>query len=145
VAKVKLNQVEQLKIGNLSSLRDWGYAPEYVEAMRLIVSHPKPETFVISSGIATSVRDFVKAAFNALDIDISFEGSGIHEVGYETNSGRKLVSVEKEFYRESEAVTLVGDSGKAHKLLGWRAETPVEEIVGLMVRQDFDDLKVAKG
>ena len=145
VAKVKLNQVEQLKIGNLSSLRDWGYAPEYVEAMRLIVGHPKPETFVISSGVATSVRDFVKAAFNALDIDISFEGSGIHEVGYETNSGRKLVSVEKEFYRESEAVTLVGDSGKAHKLLGWKAETPVEEIVGLMVRQDFDDLKVAKG
>jgi GDPmannose 4,6-dehydratase len=145
VAKVKLNQADQLKIGNLSSLRDWGFAPEYVEAMRLIVGHEKPETFVISSGVATSVRDFVKAAFNSLDIDISFEGNGILEVGYDTNSGRRLVSVEKEFYRESEDVTLVGDSGKASKLLGWKAKTTVEEIVGLMVRQDLDDLKVTQG
>jgi GDPmannose 4,6-dehydratase len=145
VAKVTLNQVDHLRIGNLSSLRDWGYAPEYVEAMRLIVGYQTPETFVISSGVATSVRDFVKAAFNALDIDISFEGSGLLEVGYEISSGRKLVSVEKEFYRESEKVTLVGDSEKARKLLGWKAQTSVQDIVGLMVRQDLEELKITKG
>lgn len=140
VAKVKLNQIEQLTIGNLSSLRDWGYAPEYVEAMRLVVGHDKPETFVISSGVATTVRDFVKAAFNSLEIDISFEGSGLLEVGFEPSTGRKLVSVAKEFFRESESVTLVGDSSKAKELLGWRANTPVAEIVSIMVKQDFDDL-----
>jgi GDPmannose 4,6-dehydratase len=145
VAKVRLNQLDQLRIGNLSSLRDWGYAPEYVEAMRLIVGHERPETFVIASGVATTVRDFVKAAFNAIDIDISFEGSGLLEIGYEAGSGRKLVSVEKEFYRESEEVTLVGDSDKARRLLGWKAETTVEEIVGLMVRHDLDELMASKG
>lgn len=140
VAKVKLNQVDQLRIGNLSSLRDWGYAPEYVEAMRLILGYSAPETFVISSGVATTVRDFVRSAFNALDMEIEFEGNGLSEVGYEPSSGRKLVSVEKEFYRESESVTLVGDSSKASRLLGWRSKTPVAEIVSLMVREDLDSL-----
>jgi GDPmannose 4,6-dehydratase len=140
VAKVKLNQVDQLRIGNLSSLRDWGYAPEYVEAMRLILGYSVPETFVISSGVATTVRDFVRSAFNALDMEIEFEGSGLSEVGYEPSTGRKLVSVEKEFYRESESVTLVGDSSKASRLLGWKAKTPVAEIVSIMVRQDLDSL-----
>jgi GDPmannose 4,6-dehydratase len=140
VAKVKMNQVDQLRIGNLSSLRDWGYAPEYVEAMRLILGHPKPETFVISSGITTTVREFVRSAFNALDMEIEFEGSGINETGYEPATGRRLVSVEKEFYRESEKVTLVGDSSKASALLGWKAKTAVSEIVSIMVRQDLDSL-----
>jgi GDPmannose 4,6-dehydratase len=140
VAKVKMNQVDQLRIGNLSSLRDWGYAPEYVEAMRLILGHPTPETFVISSGVTTTVRDFVRSAFNALDMEIEFEGSGINETGYEPTTGRRLVSVEKEFYRESEKVTLVGDSSKASALLGWKAKTPVSEIVSIMVRQDLESL-----
>jgi GDPmannose 4,6-dehydratase len=135
-----MTQVDQLRIGNLSSLRDWGYAPEYVEAMRLILGHPKPETFVISSGITTTVREFVRSAFNALDMEIEFEGSGINEAGYEPTTGRRLVSVEKEFYRESEKVTLVGDSSKASALLGWRANTAVSEIVSIMVRQDLDSL-----
>jgi GDPmannose 4,6-dehydratase len=113
--------------------------------MRLIVGYETPETLVISSGVATSVRDFVKAAFNALEIDISVEGSGLLEVGYEISSGRKLVSVEKEFYRESEKVPLVGDSEKARKLLGWKAQTSVQDIVGLMVRQDLEELKITKG
>jgi GDPmannose 4,6-dehydratase len=141
VAKVKLNQLDQLRIGNLSSLRDWGYAPEYVEAMRLILGYSLPETFVISSGVATTVRDFVRSAFNALDIEIKFQGKGLSEVGYEPTTGRKLVSVEREFYRESEHVTLVGDSSKATRLLGWKAKTPVAEIVGIMVRQDLDSLQ----
>lgn len=138
VAKVKLNQVDQLRIGNLSSLRDWGYAPEYVEAMRLILGYSVPETFVISSGVATTVRDFVRSSFNALDMEIKFEGSGLSEVGYEPSTGKKLVSVEQEFYRESENVTLVGDSSKASQLLGWKAKTPVSEIVSIMVRDDLD-------
>jgi GDPmannose 4,6-dehydratase len=141
VAKIKLNQLDQLRIGNLSSLRDWGYAPEYVDAMRLILGYPEPETFVISSGVATSVRDFVRSAFNALSIEIEFEGRGLSEVGYEPTTGRTLVSVDKEFYRESETVTLVGDSSKASRLLDWTAKTPVSDIVSIMVRQDLGSLR----
>ena len=140
VAQIRLKQVDHLRIGNLSSLRDWGYAPEYVEAMRLILGYSVPETFVISSGVTTTVRDFVRSAFNALDMEIEFEGSGINETGFEPTTGRRLVSVEKEFYRESEKVTLVGDSSKASALLGWKAKTPVSEIVSIMVRQDLDSL-----
>jgi GDPmannose 4,6-dehydratase len=143
VAKLKLGQVDQLMIGNLSSQRDWGYAPEYVEAMRLIVNHDEPDTFVIASGVATTVRDFVKAAFNALEIEISFEGTGLLEVGFEPHTGKKLVSVDQEFFRESEKVTLVGDSTKAKNLLCWEPKTPVAEIVSIMVQKDFAALATA--
>ena len=137
VARIKLGQADQLRIGNLSSLRDWGHAPEYVQAMRLIIGHPEPETFVIASGVSTPVRDFVKMAFQEVDIDISFEGNGVLEVGFEIGSGRQLVSVEREFYRESEAVNLVGDSTKAFELLGWKPTTPVSGFVGVMVKHDL--------
>jgi GDPmannose 4,6-dehydratase len=140
VAKIKLNQIEELKIGNLSSQRDWGYAPEYVEAMRLILSHDTPETFVISSGVPSTVRSFVESAFSAVDIEVFFEGQGLMEVGYEKSTGRKLVSVNKEVYRESEDVTLVGDSSKIKTTLGWHAKTKVAEIVDLMVKSDLNAL-----
>jgi GDPmannose 4,6-dehydratase len=105
--------------------------------MRLIIGHPEPETFVIASGVSTPVRDFVKMAFQEVDIDISFEGNGVLEVGFEIGSGRQLVSVEREFYRESEAVNLVGDSTKAFELLGWKPTTPVSGFVGVMVKHDL--------
>jgi GDPmannose 4,6-dehydratase len=141
VARIKLNQIEELRIGNLSSERDWGYAPEYVDAMRLILGHDTPETFVISSGVATTVRSFVESAFNAVDIEVSFEGQGLLEVGYEKSSGKTLVTVDKEVYRESEHVTLVGDSSKLKSILGWHAKTNVAEIVELMVKSDLNALR----
>jgi GDPmannose 4,6-dehydratase len=140
VAKIKLNQTEMLSIGNLSSVRDWGYAPEYVQAMRLIMSHSNPDTFVIASGKATSVRDFVRQSFNAADIEIEFEGSGLEEVGYEKGTGRVLVSISAEFFRESEAVALVGDASKAKAILGWSSKTPVVEIANIMVKHDLEIL-----
>jgi GDPmannose 4,6-dehydratase len=141
-AKVKLNLLDQLRIGNLSSQRDWGYAPEYVEAMRRILGHDTPEDFVVATGAATTVRSFVKAAFNVLEIDLVFEGQGVFEVGFDKKSGKQIVTVDKEFYRESESVTLVGDPSKARNLLGWHAETSVEEIVNIMVSHDLDRLRV---
>lgn len=140
--KVKLKLINQLRIGNLSSQRDWGYAPEYVEAMRRILGHDSPEVFVVATGVATTVRSFVEAAFNALEIDLVFEGHGLFEVGFDKRSGQEIVTVDKEFYRESESVTLVGDPSKARNLLGWHSQTSVKEIVNMMVSHDLERLIV---
>jgi GDPmannose 4,6-dehydratase len=142
VAKINLGQAEVLKLGNLSSIRDWGYAPEYVYAMRLILGHDKPETFVISSGVMTTVREFVEASFNALDKDIIFEGEGLGEIGVDAQDGKVLVRVDEEFFREAEAIPLVGDSTKAKNVLGWNSQTKVSEIARLMVEQDLRNLRI---
>jgi GDPmannose 4,6-dehydratase len=144
VAKIKLNQADVLSIGNLSSVRDWGYAPEYVQAMRMIMSYAIPDTFVIASGKSTTVRDFVRQSFSAADMEIVFEGSGLEEVGYEKRTGRVLVSIDSEFYRESETVDLVGDASKAKAILGWSPKTPVAEIANLMVKHDLETLLAEK-
>lgn len=144
VARIMLNQREQLIIGNLSTVRDWGYAPEYVEAMRLVIGHETPDTFVISSGVATTVRDFVLESFNSVGLDIAFEGSGLLEVGYEKSTGRQLVSVDEQFYRESESVPLLGDATKAEKILGWKSKTTPAEIAQIMVKKDLEILSEDK-
>lgn len=140
VAKIKLTKADKLSIGNLSSVRDWGYAPEYVQAMRMAINHDIPDTFVIASGTATTVRDFVRQSFNAAEIELEFEGSGLEEVGYEKGTGRVLVSIAAEFFRESEAVALAGDASKAKAILGWSSQTPVAEIANLMVTHDIQNL-----
>lgn len=140
VAQVKLNQAEDIKIGNLSAVRDWGYAPEFVQAIRLIIGHEEPDTFVVSTGQPTSVRDFIKFAFNAVEIDIEFEGSGLSEVGFNPRDGKNLVSVDPSFYREAEVVPLVGDSSKAHRILGWKAETYASGVAKIMVGEDMRSL-----
>jgi len=140
VAEIKLGKTDRLRLGNLSSLRDWGFAPEYVEGMRLILGHRVPDTFVLSSGVLTSVRDLVEAAFNALEIDIAFEGSGMQEIGYSRSNGKVLVSVEEEFFRETEKVPLVGDSTKARELLGWQGKTKITSIALKMVEEDLASL-----
>jgi GDPmannose 4,6-dehydratase len=145
VAKIKLKKQSELRIGNLSSLRDWGFAPEYAQAMRLVLGHDSPDTFVIASGVATSVRDFVKFAFSAVDIEVAFEGSGLAEVGVDQKTGEQIVSVDSDFYRPSETVTLVGDPEKAERILGWRAKTKISEIVGIMVQEDLDSIVTDEG
>jgi GDPmannose 4,6-dehydratase len=140
VAMIKLGLTERLNIGNLSAQRDWGYAPEYVEAMRLIMHHEVPESFVVSSGIATTVRDFVSFAFNSVDVELEFKGEGLLEVGFEKKTGKVLVTIDSEFYREPEAVVLVGNSNKAEKLLNWKARTPVSKIAKIMVESDLQNL-----
>ena len=136
VAKVKLGKQENFRIGNLSSIRDWGYAPEYVEAFRLITSHHKPDTFVLSSGRGSSVRDFVRSTFEAVDIEVDFEGEGLQEVGFEKSTGRILLSVDPNLFRDSELVPLIGDPSKAKEVLGWQSKTPVIEIARIMVDEE---------
>lgn len=144
VAKIKLGLAEALSIGNLSSVRDWGFAPEYVDAIRSIISNDEPSDFVIATGSLTSVRDFISSAFAAAGIPIEFDGSEQAEKGYDIATGRVLVFVDPNFYRPKEVVPLVGNPEKAKRILGWEAKTDVSEIVRLMVESDIQYL-LSKG
>ena len=137
VARIKSGRQSSLTVGNLSALRDWGYAPEYVEAARKVLAHDQPSEFVIATGVSTSVREFVQMAFRAADIEIQFSGEGLDEKGFEISSGRVIVSVDEQLFRAMEEYPLVGDASKARKVLGWAPTTPVKELVRLMVESDI--------
>ena len=136
VAQISKSALHKLEIGNLSATRDWGYAPEYVAALRRVLNHPEPETFVIATGRATTVREFVRLAFEVVGFEVVFEGNGKQEKGLDIKTGQELVSINSQFYREAEPVPLLGDPSKASQMLGWKAETSVEEIVREMVEAD---------
>ena len=130
-------------MGNLDSLRDWGYAKDYVECMWLILQHEKPEDFVIATGVQHSVREFTDLAFRYVGIELRFEGKGINEKGIcvkgpEQLIGKTLVEVSEDFYRPTDVVNLWGDPTKAKAKLGWNpAKTSFEQLVKLMVDHDM--------
>lgn len=140
VARIKFGLDDSLKIGNLSAIRDWGYAPEYVDGMIRIIQYANPETFILASGRAATVRDFVRIAFEVIGVAMSFEGSGLEEVGFDSHSGRELVAVDPRFFRPAEETPLVGNPAKAKSLLGWEPLASLEEIVRMMVSSDLASL-----
>lgn len=141
VAKISLGLAEELRIGNLNSVRDWGYAPEYVDAIMRIVDHDIPDDFVVASGTPTSVREFVALAFGVVGITLVFEGEGLGEVGFDQKTGRNLVTVDSGFYRDSEEGPLLGNPSKIATSIGWKAQSTVSKIIGEMVEQDLDFVK----
>ena len=142
-ARIKQGKQKKLYLGNLSSLRDWGYAKDYVEGMWLILQQEKPEDFVIATGEQHSVRDFCQLAFHYAGIELEFKGEGIDEKGYDKATGEVLVEVSPDFYRPTDVVNLWGDPTKAKTQLGWNPQkTSFEELVRLMVENDMN--KVAK-
>ena len=141
-ARIKQGKQEKLYLGNLSSLRDWGYAKDYVECMWLILQQDKPEDFVIATGVQHSVRDFCYYAFKRVGIELEFQGEGIDEKGIDKATGKVLIEVSKDFYRPTDVVNLWGDPTKARARLGWNPNsTTFEELVNIMV--DHDMAKVA--
>ena len=141
-ARIAQGKQDKLYLGNLSSLRDWGYARDYVECMWLILQNEKPEDFVIATGEQHSVREFATLAFRYVGIDIRWEGEGLDEKGIDAATGRVLVEVSPDFYRPTDVVNLWGDPTKARDLLGWNpSKTPFEKLVKIMV--DADMAKVA--
>jgi GDP-mannose 4,6-dehydratase len=141
-ARIKQGKQDKLFLGNLSSLRDWGYAKDYVECMWLILQHPTPEDFVIATGVQHSVRDFCYQAFKHVGIELEFQGEGLDEKGIDRATGKVLIEVSPDFYRPTDVVNLWGDPTKAKAKLGWNpAKTSFEELVRLMV--DSDMAKVA--
>ena len=137
-ARIAQGKQERLYLGNLSSLRDWGYAKDYVECMWLILQQPKPEDFVIATGVQHSVREFCQLAFHYVGIELEFRGEGMEEQGVDKATGRVLVEVSPDFYRPTDVVNLWGDPTKAREVLGWNpSSTPFEELVRLMVEHDM--------
>lgn len=142
-ARIAQGKQDKLYLGNLSSLRDWGYAKDYVECMWLILQQPKADDFVIATGEQHSVREFCQLAFRRAGIELRFEGEGADEKGIDVKTGRVLVEVSADFYRPSDVVNLWGDPSKARRELGWdpSRKTSFEQLVNLMV--DADMAKVA--
>lgn len=133
---------EKLYLGNLSSLRDWGYAKDYVECMWLMLQADKPEDFVIATGVQHSVREFTTLAFHYVGIELEWQGEGIQEKGIDKATGRILVEVSEAFYRPTDVVNLWGDPTKAKTVLGWNPlKTSYEELCRIMAEHD---LKLAK-
>ena len=136
LARIKLGLQDMLHLGNLNAKRDWGHAADYVEAQWLMLQQDQPEDFVIATGEQHSVREFVEHAARELEMQITWRGSGVEEKGYDAQ-GRCIVAVDPHYYRPSEVETLLGDSGKAKKKLGWAPRTTYAELVREMARQDY--------
>lgn len=144
-ARIAQGKQEKLYLGNLSSLRDWGYAKDYVECMWLILQQSHPEDFVIATGEQHSVREFCQLAFHFAGIDLVFKGEGIDEKGYDKKTGKVLVEVSKDFYRPTDVVNLWGDPTKAKAKLGWNpTKTSFEELVQLMVQHDMEKVAIER-
>lgn len=142
VARIAQGKQDKLYLGNLSALRDWGYARDYVECMWLILQQEEPEDFVIATGEQHSVREFCTLAFRETGIELEFRGEGEAEQGIDKATGRVLIEVSPEFYRPTDVVNLWGDPTKARTKLGWNpTKTPFEELVKLMVRHDMELVK----
>lgn len=142
-ARIAQGKQEKLYLGNLSSLRDWGYARDYVECMWLILQQPTPDDFVIATGVQHSVREFCLLAFRRAGIELRFEGEGADEKGIDKKTDKVIIEVSPDFYRPTDVVNLWGDPTKAKNVLGWdpARRTSFEQLVNLMV--DADMAKVA--
>jgi GDPmannose 4,6-dehydratase len=138
-ARIAQGKQKTLQLGNLNSLRDWGYAKDYVECMWLILQFHEPEDFVIATGEMHSVREFVELAFNYVGIEIDWIGEGIEEKGINKKTGEVVVEIDPKYFRPAEVEQLLGDPTKAKTLLGWNpTKTSFEELVKIMVTKDME-------
>ena len=136
---------DHLELGNMDSLRDWGYAKDYVECMWLILQHEKPDDFVIATGVQHSVREFCQLAFHEAGIELEFQGSGLDEKGIDKATGKTVIEVSPDFYRPTDVVNLLGDPSKAKRELGWNPQkTSFEELVRIMVEHDMQKVRVER-
>ena len=138
-ARIAAGKQDKLYLGNLDSLRDWGYAKDYVKCMWLMLQHDTPEDFVIATGIQHSVRAFCTLAFKEAGINLAWEGQGVKEKGVCVATGKVYIEVDPKYYRPAEVETLLGDPTKAKEVLGWNPnETSFEELVKIMVKHDME-------
>ncbi len=144
-ARIAQGKQDKLYLGNLSSLRDWGYARDYVECMWLILQNDKPEDFVIATGEQHSVREFCQLAFHDVGIELEFVGEGMNEKGIDKATGKTVIEVSPDFYRPTDVVNLWGDPSKAKCELGWNpTKTTFEQLVKIMVDHDMKKVAVER-
>jgi GDPmannose 4,6-dehydratase len=137
MARIKLELQDCLYLGNLDSLRDWGHARDYVEMQWLMLQQDKPDDFIIATGIQHSVREFVDCSAKCLGIELRWEGSGVDEKAYNSETGKCLVAVDPRYFRAAEVETLLGDPSKAAERLGWKPQTTFAELVREMTEADL--------
>jgi GDPmannose 4,6-dehydratase len=138
VARIKLGLQNKLVLGNLDAKRDWGYAPDYVKAIFLMMQQDEPDDYVIAMGENHTVREFVEKTFEIIGKELEWEGEGINERGIDKAKGKVLVEVSPEFFRPADVNVLLGDSSKAKAKLGWQPKTPFVELVKIMVEKDLE-------
>ena len=144
-ARIAQGKQDKLYLGNLDSLRDWGYAKDYVECMWLILQNEKPEDFVIATGVQHSVREFATLAFHYAGIEVEWQGEGLEEKGINKANGQVIVEVSPDFYRPTDVVNLWGDPTKAKTELGWNpTKTSFEQLVELMTKHDMEKVAVER-
>ena len=141
VASIALGQQSSVYLGNLDARRDWGHARDYVEGIYRIVQQEEPDDFVLATGEAHSVREFVELAFGEIDRRIEWRGEGVDETGIDQSSGQVVVRVDPAYFRPTEVDLLIGGPSKAHQRLGWRHQTSFGELVRDMVRSDLERLQ----
>ena len=144
LSKIKLGLQEKLYIGNMDAKRDWGYAEEFVEAMWLMLQQEKPDDFVISTGELHSVREFIEEACKHLNINLIWKGKGVNEKGIDQDTGKVIIEVDTRYFRPTEVSKLLGDSSKAEREFGWKANTKFGALVKMMVDADMEILKNKK-
>ena len=140
-ARIKEGLQESLSLGNIDSKRDWGFAPEYVEGMWMMLQHDEPGDYVMATGENHTVREFTELVFKELEIKIEWEGSEEKEVGIDSKTGKKLVGIDEKYYRPTEVEQLLGDASKAKEELGWEPKTTLNELVKIMVKADWEKVK----
>jgi len=144
-ARIAQGKQDKLYLGNLSSLRDWGYAKDYVECMWLMLQSDTPRDYVIATGVQHSVREFCQLAFHYAGIELEFQGEGLEEKGIDKATGKVLVEVSSDFYRPTDVVNLLGDPTRAKTALGWNpAKTSFEKLVKIMVDHDMEKVAVER-
>ncbi len=137
VAAIEAGQQQQLFIGNLNARRDWGHARDYVEGMWMMLQQDQPDDYVLATGEAHSVREFVERAFAVVGRRIAWRGAGADEVGIDEASGKELIKVDPRYFRPTEVDVLVGDASKARARLGWRHRVKFDDLVAELVTGDL--------
>ncbi|WP_347303357.1 GDP-mannose 4,6-dehydratase [Croceibacterium sp. TMG7-5b_MA50] len=142
-AAIKLGRQDQLYLGNLDAKRDWGHAREYVRGMWLMLQQDEPDDYVLATGETTTVRDFVRWAFEDVGIALEFRGEGVEEQGICQRTGKCLIRIDPRYFRPTEVELLIGDPAKAHRKLGWKHDTSVRELAREMVMADLEVMRDA--
>ena len=146
MARIANGLQDKLYLGNMDSLRDWGYAKDYVECMWMMLQQDNPEDFVIATGEQHTVRDFVERAFRVVGIDIAWCGVGADEKGLDKKNGKVLVEIDKRWFRPTDVDNLWGDPTKARTVLGWNPRsTSYEQLIEIMVKNDLEIARKEKG
>lgn len=141
LSRIKLDKEDCLYLGNLEAKRDWGYAKDYIEAMWLILQQETPDDYVIATGEAHSVREFVEEAAKLLEIDLVWQGTGLNEMGIDKKNGKTIIRIDSRYFRPAEVDLVVGDATKAKKKLGWLPKVKFNKLVEIMVKADYENEK----